>query len=186
MLIGYARTATTEQAADLAAQEQVLRAFGVERVFTEPTSSLASRPVLKACLGFLCSSDTLVVTGPDRLACSVTDLLAIIIADLDIRGVGLVILSLGGQVFDMRRPDGKATLTILAGVAAWERAVRLERQCGRSKIQAKSRGKGRPRSINPENVRALVGTMSVTRAARRLNISRSSAYRMLQQTPRTP
>jgi DNA invertase Pin-like site-specific DNA recombinase len=186
MLIGYARTATTDQAAELAAQERALQSFGVERVFTEQASSLANRPVLKVCLGFLRENDHLVVTKPDRLARSATDLLAII-ADLDERGTGLVILSLSGQVFDTRHPESKLTLTVLAGVAAWEREIMFERQRGGiSRAKGEGRYQGRPRSIKPDDVTALAGTMSVTKIARKLNISRSSAYRILQQVPREP
>jgi DNA invertase Pin-like site-specific DNA recombinase len=185
MLIGYARTATTDQVAELAVQERDLKSFGVERVFTEQASSLANRPVLKVCLGFLREGDYLIVTKPDKLARSATDLLAII-GDLDKRGVGLTILSLGGQPFDTHFPDSKLTLTILAGVADWEREIMFERQRGISKARSEGRDKGRPRSINPDDVNALVGTMSATKIARKLGISRSSAYRMLQQVPRIP
>ena len=59
-------------------------------------------------------NDHLVVATPDRLAGPAMDLLAII-ADLDKRGVGLTILSLGGQPFDTRCPGSKFTLTFLAG-----------------------------------------------------------------------
>ena len=186
MLFGYARPSTTDQATGLAAQEQELKAFGAERIFTEPGASLANRPVLKVCLGFLRENDALIVTTPDRLARSATDLLALI-ADLDARGIELVILSLAGQRFNTRHPDSKLTLRILAGVAEWERAIMFERQRGGiTKARAEGRYKGRPRRINPEDVTALAGTMSVLEIARKLNISRSSTYRMLQQLPRKP
>ncbi len=45
MLFGYVRPPKTDQAAGLAAQEQKLRAFGVERIFTEPGFSLANRAI---------------------------------------------------------------------------------------------------------------------------------------------
>jgi DNA invertase Pin-like site-specific DNA recombinase len=164
----------------LAVQQRKLKSFGAERVFVEQVPSRANRPVLKACLAFLQENDYLVVTTPDRLASSATDLLTII-ADLDRRDVGLAILSLGGHTFDTRHPSSKLTLTILAGMAAWEREIMMERQRGFSKAKAGGRYKGRPRSISPADVRALVGTMSVPKIARTLKISRSSAYRMLQQ-----
>jgi DNA invertase Pin-like site-specific DNA recombinase len=185
MRFGYARTSTPDQAAELAAQERDLKSTGVERVFTERASSLADRPVLTVCLAFLRENDQLIVTKPDRLARSVTDLLAIR-DDLERRGIGLVVLSMGALSLDTRFPDNKLTLTILAGVAEWERQIMCERRGGVSKAKAEGRYTGRPRSINPDDVRALIGTMSVTKIARKLKISRSSAYRMLQQVPRTP
>jgi DNA invertase Pin-like site-specific DNA recombinase len=173
-----------DQAAELAAQERDLKSSGVERVFTEQVSSLANRPVLKVCLAFLRENDQLIVTKPDRLARSVTDLLAIR-DDLERRGVGLVILSMGALSLDTRFPDNKLTLTILAGITAWEREIMFERQRG-GISKAEGRYTGRPRSINPDDVKALVGTMSVVKIARKLKISRSSAYRMLQQAPPIP
>jgi DNA invertase Pin-like site-specific DNA recombinase len=186
MLIGYARTSTTDQAAELAVQERSLTAFGAERIFIEQAPLRASCPVRTVCLGFLREYDYLVVTRPGRLARSTTDLLAII-ADLDKRGIRVTILSLGGQPFDTGDPNSKLVLTILADVACWEREIVSERQQGGvARARSDGRHKGRPRRINADDVTALVGTMSVTKIARKLNISRSSAYRMLQQAAQKP
>jgi DNA invertase Pin-like site-specific DNA recombinase len=184
MLIGYARTSTADQAG-LATQEQALKSFGVERIFTEQALPVANRIVLKVCLGFLQENDYLIVTRADRLAASVTHLLAII-DDLDRRGIGLAILAMGGQTLDTRLLANKPILATLAGVASMEREITLERQRrGTSGGGPEGRCKGRPRSINPDDVKTLLATMSVTKIARKLDISRSSAYRMLQQGPRT-
>ena len=78
MILGYARTSTTEQTAGLEAQERGLRAAGVERIFGEQTSSVGSRPQLDAALDYLRDGDALVVTKIDRLARSVADLCAIV------------------------------------------------------------------------------------------------------------
>jgi DNA invertase Pin-like site-specific DNA recombinase len=58
---------------------------------------------------------------------STTELLSIE-ADLSKRGIGLVVLSMGGERLDTRNPISKLMLTILAGVATWEREITLERQ----------------------------------------------------------
>ena len=92
MLIGYARTSTTDQTAGLAAQERDLTAAGAERLFSEQVSSVASRARLTECLAFLCDGDVLAVTKPDRLARSTSELLTIE-ADLSKRGIGLIVLS---------------------------------------------------------------------------------------------
>jgi DNA invertase Pin-like site-specific DNA recombinase len=67
----------------------------------------------------------LTVTKPDRLARSTAKLLSIE-ADLAKRGIGLVVLSVGGERLDTRKPTSKLMLTILAGVATWEREIMLD------------------------------------------------------------
>jgi hypothetical protein len=51
---------------------------------------------LAECLAFLREGDVLTVTEPDRLARSTAELLSIE-ADLSKRGIGLVVLSMGGE-----------------------------------------------------------------------------------------
>jgi DNA invertase Pin-like site-specific DNA recombinase len=106
MLVGYARTSTAEQIAGLDAQERDLRAAGAEEMYREQASSVGTRAALATCLGFLRKGDALVVTKPDRLARSTRELLEIE-ADLTKRGVGLLILSMGGMPLDTRNPTSK-------------------------------------------------------------------------------
>jgi DNA invertase Pin-like site-specific DNA recombinase len=115
MLVGYARTSTADQKAGLSAQDRDLRTAGAEKVFSDQVSSVGQRASLKACLEFL-RGDALVVTKPDRLARSTAELLTIE-ADLSRRGIGLVVLSMGGERLDTRNPTSKLMLTILGGVA---------------------------------------------------------------------
>jgi DNA invertase Pin-like site-specific DNA recombinase len=143
MIVRYGRTSTAEQNAGLAAQERDLIAAGAERVFKEQISSAASRAFLAGCLGFLRQGDVLVVTKPDRLARSTAELLSIE-ADLSKRGIGLVAQSMGGERLDTRNPTSKLMLTILAGVATWEREIMLELQReGIAKAKAEGAYKGR-------------------------------------------
>ena len=62
MLVGYARTSTTDQAAGLEAQERDLRATGVEQLYREQVSSVATREQLEAALDYVREGDALVVT----------------------------------------------------------------------------------------------------------------------------
>src|SRR3954451_762491 len=101
MLVGYARTSTEDQKAGLAAQERDLKAAGAERIFAEQVSSVAQRDQLRAMLEFVREGDAIVATKPDRLARSTADLLALE-AGLTKRGIGLVILSMGGERLDTR------------------------------------------------------------------------------------
>jgi len=93
---------------------------------------------------------------------------------------GLIVLSMGGERLDTRNPTSKLMLTILAGVAAWEREIMLERQ--REGIaKAKSEGKylGRKPSIDAARVKALAETMGPAAVAKELGIARSSVYRLV-------
>ena len=104
--------------------------------------STAKRVKLAECLAFMREGDVLTVTKPDRLARSTAELLSIE-ADLSKRGIGLVVLSMGGERLDTRNPTSKLMLTILAGVATWEREIMLERQReGIAKAKAAGKYKG--------------------------------------------
>jgi DNA invertase Pin-like site-specific DNA recombinase len=183
MLIGYARTSTADQKAGLAAQERDLRAAGVTKVFAEQASSVGPRAALTACLDFLRAGDALVITRADRLARSTTDLLALE-AGLSRREVGLIILGMGGTTLDTRDPTSKLMLTILAGVANWEREIMLERQregIARAVAAGKYRGRAptvRRRAAEIQQMRA--DGVKPAHIARQLGVARSSVYLALK------
>ena len=183
MLVGYGRTSSADQKAGLAAQDRDLRAAGCERLFSEQVSSVARRDVLAECLAFVRSGDVLVVTKPDRLARSTRELLTIE-ADLSTRGVGLVVLSMGGERLDTRNPTSKLMLTILAGVATWEREIMKERQIeGIAAAKAAGAYKGRQptaRRQAGEVARLHAEGIKPAAIAKRLGIGRSSVYRALE------
>lgn len=124
MIIGYARTSTMDQVAGLEAQLRDLKAAGVEKIFEEQVSSVASRAQLDAALDFVRNGDVFVVTKIDRLARSVIGLCAII-QSLEAKGVALRILAMN---LDTGTPTGKLMLNVLASVAQFEREIMLERQ----------------------------------------------------------
>ena len=182
MLVGYGRTSTVEQGAGLDAQLRDLTLYGAEKLFQEQVSSVASRAVLKECLAFLREGDVLVVTKPDRLARSTAELLSIE-ADLSRRKIGLVVLSMGGHALDTRNPTSKLMLTILAGVATWEREIMLERQReGIAKAKAEGKYKGRAptaRKQAGEIVRLRAEGLSAAAIGVRLGLNRASIYRVV-------
>lgn len=188
MLIGYARTSTAEQEAGLAAQERDLRAAGCEKVVSERVSSVAKRAGLEAALDYVRDGDTLVATKPDRLARSTADMLALV-SRLEAKGVGLVILSMGGQRLDTRTPTGKLMLTMLAAVAEFERQLMLERQReGIAKAKSEGRYKGRAPTARRQTAEVLrLRGEGVTPAeiARRLGLSRMSIYRVINDATAT-
>src|ERR1700710_2257603 len=180
MIIGYGRTSTFDQAAGLAAQERELKAAGAEKMFTEQVSSVAQRAKLAECLAFLREGDVLMVTKPDRLARSTAELPALE-AGLSKRKINLVILSMGGERLDTRNPTSKLMLTILAGVATWEREIMLERQReGIAKAKDAGMYKGRTPSIDRAEVLRLSATMGPASIAKQLGIARSSVYRLME------
>jgi len=185
VLIGYARTSTTDQTAGLDAQERDLKTAGADKVFSEQVSSIGQRRALKDCLEFLREGDALIVTKPDRLARSTAELLTIE-ADLSKRDIGLVVLSMGGERLDTRNPTSKLMLTILGGVATWEREIMLERQReGIAKAKGEGKYKGRKPTVAPqaEQIRAAIAAgEKPAHVARRLGVARSSVYRMLGDT----
>ncbi|MGE4048939.1 MAG: recombinase family protein [Acetobacteraceae bacterium] len=183
MLIGYARTSTADQKAGLAAQERDLKTAGCQKVFAEQVSSVAGKGKLADCLEFAREGDAIIVTKPDRLARSTAELLQIE-ADLSRRGIGLVILSMGGERFDTRNPTSKLMLTILAGVATWEREIMLERQReGIARAKAEGKFKGRAptaRRQMMEIIRLHNEGLGPSQIATHLGISRTSVWRVLR------
>ena len=182
MMVGYARTSTAEQAAGLDAQVRDLTAAGCEEVYSEKVSSVAQRAELTQALKFVRKGDVLMVTKPDRLARSTAELLGIE-ADLTKRGVGLVVLSMGGERLDTRNPTSKLMLTILAGVATWEREIMLERQReGIAKAKAEGAYKGRKPTARAQagKVHKLIADGLTRQAvAGQLKIGVASVYRIL-------
>ena len=180
-LVGYARTSTTDQKAGLAAQLRDLEAAGCVKVFHEELSSVATkRPQLKAALDYVREGDTLIVTKPDRLARSTLDLLQIA-KGLEGKGVTLRILSLD---LNTSTPTGKLMLTVLGGIATFERDLMLERQReGIAKAKAEGKYKGRAptaRRKAADVVRLKAEGLTGDAIAAQLGIGRASVFRILR------
>lgn len=179
MNIGYARTSTVEQEAGFAAQLRELEKCGCEKVFREQVSSVAQRDQLNAAIEFAREGDTFVVTKLDRLARSIADLLQIL-ARLEKKCVEVQILNLG---LDTRTPTGKLILTVLGGIAQFEREMMLERQ--REGIaKAKKENKYKGRKPIPSEKRAAILRLTnegATKAAiaKQLGIGQATVYREL-------
>src|SRR6478609_2931397 len=152
-------------------------------------SAVAQSDRLKEALRFIRRGGTLVACKPDRLARSTTDLLRIV-DDLDRRGVGLIMLSMGGQRIDTRSPTGKLMITMLAAIAEFERGLLLERQReGVAKAKADGKYKGRKptaRAKAAEVVRLDAEGLQRTEIARRIGIGVASVYRVLADARRQP
>jgi DNA invertase Pin-like site-specific DNA recombinase len=132
MQIGYARVSTQGQT--LESQLETLQKAGCERIYREIISGARTdRKQLDALLKALRPGDTLVVTRLDRLARSTVDLLNIIkgIADK-----GALFKSLSDPWADTTTPAGRLILTVLGGLAEFERElIRARTMEGRARAK---------------------------------------------------
>ena len=129
MLVGFVRRSEFEKEADLAAQERALKAFGCEKVFSSGVTlkEPQARLDVAAAVAFCREGDCLVVSRPDRIARTPTDLLKICDALMK-RGCGFVLLSGFGPRLDTRERSSEPVLAALRAVAAWDLAYKKERR----------------------------------------------------------
>ncbi|MBH0619060.1 recombinase family protein [Salmonella enterica] len=134
-VIGYARVSTGGQSLD--AQMAELGAAGATVIHHEKVSGAVSdRVALKRALASIHAGDVLLVTRLDRLARSTRDLLN----TLDALGTkGAAFRSLRDAWADTTTPHGRLMLTVLGGLAEFERELILART-GEGRQRAKDRG----------------------------------------------
>ena len=143
MIYGYARVSTDGQSVD--AQVRALRAAGCATVFREVASGAKTdRASLAQLVGQLAADDVVIVTRLDRLARSTRDLLNILKAVAD---KGAAFRSLGDAWADSTTPHGRLMLTVLGGLAEFERElIRSRTSEGRERAKAQ----GARRQIRPQ------------------------------------
>ena len=107
-----------------------------------------------------------------------------ILQQIEAKGAGLVILSLGSERIDTTTATGKLILNMMVSVAQFEREMMKERQVeGIKRAQAEGKYKGRvPKAMNQaDKVKALteagVGRVQVME---QLGMSKASYYRCLK------
>lgn len=173
MIYGYARVSTEGQT--LEAQVETLTAAGAEKVFQEKISGAkAERPQFQRMLKAVEAGDTVLVTRLDRLARSTRDLLNTLDA---ISKAGVSFRSLSDAWADTTTPHGRLMLTVLGGLAEFERELIHARTSeGRARAVAKGKRMGRPPKLTPyqrEEVRQALAKGEATRTelARRYNVS---------------
>jgi DNA invertase Pin-like site-specific DNA recombinase len=130
---GYARVSTDGQTLD--AQHAKLTAEGAEKIFSEKESGAKTdRKALAKALAALEPGDMFIVTRLDRLARSTLDLLNTLDA---IAKAGAGFRSLADTWADTTTPHGKLMITILGGLAEFERSLILARTSeGRTRAMA--------------------------------------------------
>ena len=173
---GYARVSTVGQT--LAVQKEALAKAGVEKLYAEKASAkeAAKRPELERVLNALEPGDVLVVTKLDWLARSTRDLLNIIDR---IDKAGAKFRSLADAAFDTTTPTGKLMLTVLGGIAEFERSLILERTNeGRAKARAEGKVFGRKPKLTAHQRREIVKRLAAGETTRDL----AASYRVDQST----
>jgi DNA invertase Pin-like site-specific DNA recombinase len=153
MIYGYARVSTDGQSA--AAQVAALRAAGAGKVFREvaPGAKTDRAQLLKA-MAALQAGDVLMVTRLDRLARSTRDLLNTLAA---VTGSKAGFRSLGDAWADTTTAHGRLMLTVLGGLAEFERElIRTRTGEGRARAVARGQRMGRPPKLTPHQRREAI------------------------------
>ena len=146
MIYGYARVSTDGQSVE--AQVRQLAKAGCSKVFRELASGAkADRTQLRKALDRLEAGDVLMVTRLDRLARSTRDLLNTLAA---ITGKKAGFRSLGDAWADTTTAHGRLMLTVLGGLAEFERElIRTRTGEGRARAVARGQRMGRPPQAHP-------------------------------------
>jgi DNA invertase Pin-like site-specific DNA recombinase len=132
-----------------------LRAAGAEEVWRETASGAKSdRVQLRRVLAHLGSGDVLLVTRLDRLARSTRDLLNTLAA---ITGKRAGFRSLSDAWADTTTPHGRLMLTVLGGLAEFERdLIRAQTSEGRARAVANGVKLGRKPTLTPHQQREAI------------------------------
>jgi DNA invertase Pin-like site-specific DNA recombinase len=177
---GYARVSTEGQT--LAAQEAQLSEAGAAKTFAEKISGATAgdRKALTKALRALCPGDVLLVTRLDRLARSTRDLLNVLDA---IAKAEAGFKSLSDPWADTTTPHGRLMLTVLGGLAEFEREL-IRARTGEGRRRAKARGvhMGRPPALNPAQRREALARRdageALTDIARTFGVSHTTIGRL--------
>jgi DNA invertase Pin-like site-specific DNA recombinase len=177
--LGYARVSTDGQSLD--AQIAQLKAVKCTKIFREKVSGARTeRPELRKLLGSIEKGDTLIITRLDRLARSTRDLLNVLAA---VAEKGGMFRSLGDTWADTTTPHGRLMLTVLGGLAEFEREL-IKSRTGEGRARAKARGVilGRKPKLTIHQTREAVARRdageTLMEIARSYNVSHSTISRL--------
>jgi DNA invertase Pin-like site-specific DNA recombinase len=179
MIVGYARVSTDGQS--LESQLAALTQAGATRVFAEKVSgAVTDRKQLGKALTTLGQGDVLLVTRLDRLARSTRDLLNVLDA---VAKAGAGFRSLADAWADTTTPHGRLMLTVLGGLAEFERSLILARTSeGRTRAKARGVKFGRKLALTPhqrsEALARRAAGESLVEIARSYAVSHSTISRL--------
>jgi DNA invertase Pin-like site-specific DNA recombinase len=179
--IGYIRVSSVEQNTDR--QTEALKELSIDKLFVDKASGKSTdRQQLQAALDYVRDGDVLVVCSMDRLARNMRDLQNLV-GELNARNIAVEFvkehLCFNGQDDSM----SKLMLSILGGVAEFERAIIRERQAqGIAIAKGKGAYRGRRKSLTPEQAASLkerAKSEKKAALAREFGISRETLYQYL-------
>src|SRR5215831_14620614 len=179
MIIGYARVSTDGQTLD--AQLTSLKAAGAEKVFSEKISgTVTDRKALGKAIAALGAGDVLLVTRLDRLARSTRDLLNVLAT---VAAKDAAFRSLSDPWADTTTPHGRLMVTVLAGLAEFERSLILARTGdGRARAQARGVRFGRKPKLTAhqtaEAIQRRANGEALADIGRSFNVSHSTISRL--------
>ena len=179
MKFGYARVSTDGQSVE--AQARQLAAAGCKKVFREVASGAKTdRAQLRRALDQLTEGDVLIVTRLDRLARSTRDLLNTLAA---VAAKKAAFKSLGDEWADTTTAHGRLMLTVLGGLAEFEREL-IRSRTGEGRARAVARGvkMGRKPKLTPHQQKEALRRRNqgepVREIARTFNVSHSTISRL--------
>src|SRR5450631_860923 len=177
--IGYIRVSSIDQ--NTARQ---LDGVELDKVFTDKASGKdTNRPQLKAALDYLRDGDVLLVHSMDRLCRNIGDLLNTIQA-LSERGVAVEFVKESPIFTGNDSAISKLMLTIMGGVAEFERAMIRERQLeGIAKAKQAGKYRGRQSTMTAAQVKAIRDRATAgenkSSLAREFGVTRQTIYNVL-------
>jgi DNA invertase Pin-like site-specific DNA recombinase len=179
MIIGYCRVSTDGQSLD--AQLTALKAAGCDRVYSEKISgAVTERKALAKAISALGPGDLLLVTRLDRLARSTRDLLNLLDT---VAKAGAKFKSLADAWADTTTPHGELMVTVLAGLATFERhLIKSRTDEGRKRAQARGVKFGRPLKLTRYQIEEAVARRgageTLTDIGRSYGVSHSTISRL--------
>ena len=183
MKYGYARVSPGGKSESVDAQTRQLTKAGCRKVFRDVHVSGAKtdRAQLRRLLDVLDAGDVLTVTRLDRLARSTRDLLNIL-ATITAKKAGFK--SLGDTWADTTTSHGRLMLTVLGGLAEFERdLIRTRTGEGRARAVARGQRMGRPPKLTPHQQKEAIkrrdqGDETLADIGRSYNVSAATISRL--------
>jgi len=175
------------QKRDVDAQARPLTKAGCKKVFRDVhvSGAKADRTQLRRVIEALEPGDVLMVTRLDRLARSTRDLLNTLAA-ITSKKAGF--RSLGDAWADTTTSHGRLMLTVLGGLAEFERdLIRARTSEGRERAKARGVKMGRPHKLTPHQQREAIkrrdrGDESLAEIGRSYNVSPATISRLMLPT----
>jgi DNA invertase Pin-like site-specific DNA recombinase len=174
MIIGYARVSTDGQTLD--AQQAALAEAGAEKVFAEKVSgAVTDRKALGKAMASCGPGDVLLVTRLDRLARSTRA----------VGKAGAGFRSLADAWADTTTPHGRLMLTVLGGLAEFERElIKARTEEGRKRAQARGVRFGRKLKLSRHQILEALARREAGEAlaeiGRSYNVSHSTISRLAE------